>query len=96
MYQPPSYWEAYNRPGKQYRYITDPKPYHTVRELEMDRIDRDKQLEKFKGRISTIPVKDYTKPLIKSSEMNGKVHEEERVVKKKKFEPIGNRVNRYL
>ena len=62
----------------------------------MDRIDRDKQLEKFKGRISTIPIKDYTKPLIKSSEMNGKVHEEDRVVKKEKFEPIGNRVNRYL
>ena len=62
----------------------------------MDRIDRDKQLEKFKGRISTIPLKDYTKPLIKSSEMNGLVHEEEPAVKKEKFEPTGNRVNRYF
>ena len=62
----------------------------------MDRIDRDKQLEKFKGRVSTIPLKDYTKPLTKSSEMNGQAHEEEQVVKKKKFEPPGNRVNRYF
>ena len=62
----------------------------------MDRIDRDKQLEKFKGRISTIPLKDYTKPIIKSSEMNGLVHEEERAVKKEQFEPTGNRVNRYF
>ena len=62
----------------------------------MDRIDRDKQLEKFKGRISTIPLKDYTKPLTKPSEINGHVHEEERVVKKEKFEPIGNRVNRHF
>ena len=70
MYQPPSYWEAYNRPnigtstiGKQYRYITDPRPYHTVRELEMDRINRDKQLERFKNRIRKVPLTDYTSSL---------------------------------
>ena len=64
VYQPPSYWEAYNRPTRQqYRYITDPRPYHTVRELEMDRINRDKQLEGFKKRISKVPLTDYTSSL---------------------------------
>ena len=42
-----SYWDAYSKPYRQYRYITDPKPYHTVRELEMDRMNKDRYLQKF-------------------------------------------------
>ena len=51
VYQPTSYWEAY-RPyqSKTYRgWIMEPKPYHSVRELEMDRISKDKHLEQFFG-----------------------------------------------
>ena len=49
VYQPTSYWEAY-RPyqPKTYRgWITEPKPYHSVRELEMDRISKDRHLKEF-------------------------------------------------
>ena len=74
VYQPPSYWEAYNRPYKQYRYITDPKPYHIVRELEMDKINREKQLEKFKKRVSEVPIRDYTDQ--KHYKVNGTHHDD--------------------
>ena len=54
MYQPTGYWEAYRYYApKSYRgYITEPKPYHSVRELEMDRISKDRHLQQFFGRKS--------------------------------------------
>ena len=93
MYQPPSYWEAYNRPYKQYRYITDPRPYHTVRELEMDRINRDKQLEGFKKRISKVPLTDYTASLKTTPLSTPKLEGTEYGRKKDEKEIIMDRVN---
>lgn len=46
LYQPPNIMEAY-RTHRASRFLTDHKPYHTVRELELDRISKDKFLQKF-------------------------------------------------
>ena len=93
VYQPPSYWEAYNRPYKQYRYITDPRPYHTVRELEMDRINRDKQLEGFKKKIRDIPKTDYSSCLMTAPSSTSKLEGTDYGRRKENRETIVDRVN---
>ena len=94
VYQPPTYWEAYNhRPYKQYRYLTDPKPYHTVRELEMDRINRDKQLEGFRKRIRDVPTTDYTASLKTTPSSTLKLDGMDYGRRKEDSEAIVDRVN---